>query len=774
MNTLERAKYTDEEKMRAAYALNMCTVSVSQIVDYHDSYVLEQEYDAILNNLNLEKIPKDEALLNILMEILNTVTFFRIQEIKKAQIENAYQQQMKNAIWSAVPNLSVVAYGSPVSIALSLATQVGTGYMNYRKAKAAALAKKETSDTELQITAIEQFNALRRELFSTAWRLADEYDFPDQYRLTEKQIKQYNDILMDTDEYRKYARLEAIQSKFAAYPPFWYFFAHTALYVSTSTNDKEIKEQYRNKAKEHFEKYLEVNRYNILREDSITASANLEYVDLLLLDKQPDFNKVQSIIKDAVEKAGNDNDILQLCAFAYLRTGKSNPAARLLKILVNEGYNATTNATLLSRLYVSQYINSKNQEAQDAYANYEILKTRVDPSRLFPMPREIDGKPQAELNKEFFAKQKLYLQKQYLFSINEFDKQCEIKFNKVLPAPTKPHNPDIYFGCTRKAKMHRIKDAREALENTSKRDNYIDKLSHCNFRYGYVDVINAVVAGLEELSCFRGLINHDILLDQIKGTLAGAKSDLCNLQKKLNEGTFDVEDYEELVGEEYSYQQFLGAFFSSVQQRIGESIWDLSEDHLDKLNRYEFELVEFCSKNHLPDPIEYIRSKEDTDMSSSISAHRKFFPYDLLGEDDSEISSERRAEMVRKSKGKKAEIILDVGKAIMYFEGENQFETYFANSNLNPGSDSIFLLKQSCFAIIDDRNRSDRDILLCTDGVRLVFKGRVHECVDYGEIEYFSSGNVSKLLIGTSDEYSSKSVSIEALSGLIRDLKSQN
>ena len=41
-----------QERKQAAYALNLCTVSVSQIVDYKDINILEQEYDAILNNLN--------------------------------------------------------------------------------------------------------------------------------------------------------------------------------------------------------------------------------------------------------------------------------------------------------------------------------------------------------------------------------------------------------------------------------------------------------------------------------------------------------------------------------------------------------------------------------------------------------------------------------------------------------------------------------------------------------------------------------------------------
>lgn len=211
----------DQSVLRAVYALNMCTVSVSQIIDYNDVYILEQEYDAILNNLNLEKMPKADALKNILVELLNTITFFRIQEIRKSEIEKKYQQRMKNAIWSAIPNLNVIVAGGPAAIAYSLASQVGIGYMNYRKEKNNALNEKEKEALELRITAIEQFNALRRELFTTAWELAEEYNFDDRLRLTERQIKQYNEILMDQDELRKYVRLEAIQSKFEAFPPFW-------------------------------------------------------------------------------------------------------------------------------------------------------------------------------------------------------------------------------------------------------------------------------------------------------------------------------------------------------------------------------------------------------------------------------------------------------------------------------------------------------------------------------------------------------------------------
>lgn len=68
---------------------------------------------------------------------------------------------------------------------------------------------------ELQRTALEQLHNLRRTLFETAWRLADIYEFEDKWRLTEKQISIYNNILAEPDPMERYARLEAIQKYFA-------------------------------------------------------------------------------------------------------------------------------------------------------------------------------------------------------------------------------------------------------------------------------------------------------------------------------------------------------------------------------------------------------------------------------------------------------------------------------------------------------------------------------------------------------------------------------
>ena len=86
-----KTELSDREKLKAAYALNLCTVSVSQIVKDRDQYIMDQEYDAILNKLNLEEMPKDAPLREVLEELLDVITHFRVSEIEKQFVEKEYQ-----------------------------------------------------------------------------------------------------------------------------------------------------------------------------------------------------------------------------------------------------------------------------------------------------------------------------------------------------------------------------------------------------------------------------------------------------------------------------------------------------------------------------------------------------------------------------------------------------------------------------------------------------------------------------------------------------------
>lgn len=425
--TTEAQQMSEEEKLKAAYALNLCTVSVSQIIDYNDIQFLEQEYEAILNNLNLEEMPKDEALLSILKQLLDVITYFRIQEGEKKLLEKEYQQKMKNAIWNAVPSIGlIVAGGNPVNMAISLASQIGIGYMNYRKEKAKIGLEQERKEWELQRSAMEQFNGLRRELFDTAWRLAEKYQFKDEYRLTERQITQFNRILMDADDQRRYERLLYIQNSFAAYPPFWYYLgsAANAVYQNADEYGYEISSDYKGYAKDAFGKFLNITKRNILREDQLEASCALELFDLLEVGEKEE--KLQ-LLERAKKASGNAFDVLELCAISYLKIGETEKAADLFQMLVNEDYNTKVNAQLLSKIYVCQAIGESSDESRK---RYQILQTRVGADSLFPMPT-VDVND-GLMEWRFLAAQKNQLREKYVSILTEFIQKYSEKYDALL------------------------------------------------------------------------------------------------------------------------------------------------------------------------------------------------------------------------------------------------------------------------------------------------------------------------------------------------------
>ena len=653
-------KYEIQDKLKAAYALNMCTVSVSQIIDYNDEYILEQEYEAILNNLNLEQIPKDEALLDILVKLLNVITFFRIDKLKKERIEKKYQRQVKNAIWSAIPNIAVIVSGNPVSIAQSLATQVGIGYMNYRKEKANALVAKEDAEFELRITLMEQINALRRELFTTAWRLADEYEFPDRYRLTERQIAQYNKILMDTNEIRKYERLMSVHDKFEAYLPFWYFVGHTAKYIAEDKSnglDGESRKVYQELAREHFDKYHSLNSFNILREDEIAASFALEYVDLLLIDESPNMDLVMELLETAVRMAGNANDILDLCAMSYLKIGKTEEAERLLRILVNENYNTPTNTKLLSRIYVSQYLNGTNPLAK---LQYHTLAARVEHAWLFPMPEERSANlllQDKELSHQYLSDQRDDLQSAYNDIIEQFIDKYIVLFNKIIPIPVNDVSDD-YFRNTESSIKRRRQDVYEALENDS-RNEYRQLIRESGFRFRYIELLNNMLSALDTISLFRESEFKDDLIQMIRYNLEEASVDLKKIQNNLNiENGFSFMDYEKLQ-RHFSFENLTKGFFDKLKEVIDKGI--MSIESLDLLDNIELDLSVFCKEQNLSENTPAQIGKIDVQDEDG---ENEYISVDVLGENekDERFNERKQIEMLAAVEKAASSIVNEKGK----------------------------------------------------------------------------------------------------------------
>lgn len=614
----EVSEFTDEQKKQAAYALNLCTVSVSQIVDYNDLYILEQEYEAILNNLNLEEFPKDEALLNILKQLLDVITYFRIQEGDKALIEKEYQQKMKSAIWSAVPNLGlIVAGGNPWTMAVSLASQVGIGYMNYRKVKAQNNLDREKSEWQLQRSAMEQLNGLRRELFDTAWRLSEKYQFPDAYRLTERQIRQYNQILMDTDNLRKLERLEYMKDKFEAYPPFWYYMGNTANLLAQDPQiegEEGVIEYYQAIAKESFEKYRAVNRRKLLREDQICASCTLELIEMKLKSGEYDVEEIHRLIEEAVSASGDAPDVLQICAFSYLQLGELKKAASIFRALVNENYNIKVNAQFLSRIYVAMYIGANTPE-ESAWAEngYKILSYRVGSHILFPLPDRSNSEEENKaLLDSFLQSQKDLLRKSCSLIINQFQEKVKIAVNKIYPTCSESlDNPDDFYLDSKLRPGLRWKQIMELTDTETWRKRYAERLLDVPFDTLLVKTLN---------DCYSAFWDFPIYSDLSSGNLA---QDFCigfarRVQWQIQEAAkFYSQVWAEVKNEHLSKESIVkllgfdfGFFFASgkgveSEYSIFRNIVDSGINRIQSMNdctKIEMALREWCSTYEITFP----------------------------------------------------------------------------------------------------------------------------------------------------------------------------
>lgn len=739
-------KHTEIEKRQAAYALNMCTVSVSQIVDYNDVYIMEQEYEAILNNLNLKQMPKDEALLRILSEIMNTITFFRIQDIRKKQIEKKYESRMKNAIWSAVPSLNVVVSANPAAIALALVTQIGSGYMNYRKEKASAGVDREDAEVELEITAIEQLNSLKRELFTTAWRLADEYDFEDEWRLTEKQIKQYNDILIDCDELRKYERLDAIKSNFSAYPPFWYFIGNAANCIAKSKElelSEETRQEFKRIALAHFEKYEEVSKNSILRQDQLNSSCALEHVELLLEDKNYDRRKVIELISKAAKMSGNAFDVLQVCAIAYLKVNDIENASRLLRILVNEDYNKTVNAQLLSGIYV------RKKDRID----YNILSTRIAHQYLYPMP--LPGEDETLLETQFQQQQRMVLKGKFKRILEKtINKYSAELYKEISIFDLADEYTEEFFENNKRAKKIRLMAAKKMFLDESKRGHYLDRLSSVNLPTIYVDIFEDMFGALFQMSTYSNPVLQGEALDRTSTAIITYRDAINSIQDSIKNQSFSLKDYERI--QRVGIYHFVKDAFNMLYHQTCKVI-DNAE--MDNLLALEGDLMTYCEKIGVSMPEISLSGGCD---NSDLDEPKELFDVSLFGA--KAVSARRDIDYINNLltfiKGKMADTILGEDLVISYM-GDIEFDRYFNDVAF----ESYPSLKPHSLMVIKDNGKTKTDLIYTTEGIVYVQKGKVRKKTPYADIVFTKD---SLVLFGT--KYKSNSINVAVLYDIVKGI----
>lgn len=354
----------ERKKLSAACALNMCMVSLSQIVDYQDLEILKMEYDTILNNLNLEKVVKDEALLKALQSIMDACHFYILHAKDKEMLKKKQQARLKDALPSALGRGSLVAIfnGNPWAMMAGAAVMIGVAAVNYKSQRDKAKLENEIEEWQLERSALEQLHNLRRTLFETAWRFAKKYNYPDSYRLTEKQISIYNAIIKNPDPQTRYESLWLIRENFKAYPIFWYYLGRAALetadafrceagtcsrkrIIAYGSGDDGLYNEYRAKAKDAYQIFKRCHLGNeLMREDLIAASAYLDHAELCDVNDDDELPQILDDINCACRLAPMDEEVVQACAFRYLQLLELSD--RLKECCKADGSRAVGNAEI--------------------------------------------------------------------------------------------------------------------------------------------------------------------------------------------------------------------------------------------------------------------------------------------------------------------------------------------------------------------------------------------------------------------------------------------
>ncbi len=232
-----------QDARNAVMALNHMHASLNKIVLYNDKIILEDEYDNIINNINLTVID-DKETVDLITRLMDTLSAFKLTELEKEKFEADYEENLDEALVDAIVQIDrakIVTIGAAVATANPMAVvQVlqltGGAYKNYQKNIDDANKEFDKSKWKLKKDVILELNTIRKEFLVTYWKLMKKYDIPDKWRITEKQLTRLVAILKEDDNDKKLRQLLRLKDELAVSPTYWYDLSLTAY----QANNKEI------------------------------------------------------------------------------------------------------------------------------------------------------------------------------------------------------------------------------------------------------------------------------------------------------------------------------------------------------------------------------------------------------------------------------------------------------------------------------------------------------------------------------------------------------
>ncbi len=265
-------------------ALNAAVVSVHSVVTTEDRIVLDQEYKNIINNLKLGEIESDYSIVDLYRQLMDSITSSTLRDEEAKRFKEQYDSLQKRSLVRSM--MGVRAYGGSLSSFLgSLLVSGVSAYFGYQEQKTEIRSQLDESLWRLEKDKIEDFNRLQKELLNASWTLLRKYSLPDEYRITQDNLRNYTKALQMEDKAQAVRMFKRLERSFKMYPPFWYYYG-TAAYASG--NEKLAEECF-----DEFEKiWLPILRQDpylvavikhriVMGGDSLSNEKMSEYLDVL-------------------------------------------------------------------------------------------------------------------------------------------------------------------------------------------------------------------------------------------------------------------------------------------------------------------------------------------------------------------------------------------------------------------------------------------------------------------------------------------------------------
>jgi len=316
----------DSQDARDALQLiNHVNCAVAEITQSKDKLILEREYNALtVDSLKLDSIG-DYETIDTIKNLMEAAKKLRISSVDREMLQEEIDQEMNDALYSAMPNIGSLASPNLLSTAVNLTVGAASAYVNYEKQKKAIRRRAKKANWEIDKNDIETLDGLNQDLLDSQWRIVQRYKINDYDRVTSRLISQMIEHFKDPDKKRRYEFFALHEKEYRTFTRYWYYRAVAAFEIGLKGDAY--------KSIENFQR----NFLQIVRNDKIAALVAMMKVQMLLERRWVDSEIRKQLVIIENNATLDDWNLLYFCGLVYAdKLNDKEQARRVLKKAVNE------------------------------------------------------------------------------------------------------------------------------------------------------------------------------------------------------------------------------------------------------------------------------------------------------------------------------------------------------------------------------------------------------------------------------------------------------